>query len=753
MFKYDNFTASANRSLNLAAESAGKMGHTYIGSEHILLGLVSEGSGVAFAELNAKNVSVRNVRDMIKNTVGIGSPTILTKDDLTPKAKIIIENSNQRAKGSFRNTVGTEHLLLSLVAEAECMGAKILRSLKVSAAEIVSDLLTCQESEMGRSASRHKKDIKAPSLLLKHGRDLTEMASVGEIDGVIGREKEIERTIRILSRRTKNNPCLIGDPGVGKTAIAEGLAYLIEQGKVPETLIGKRIIALDLTSVVAGTKYRGDFEERVKQIMEETKKTGNIILFIDEMHNLIGTGSAEGAVDAANILKPALARGEIQMIGATTIEEYRKNIEKDSALERRFQPIHVEEPTRSETLRILKGIKGKYEKHHNVIFADAALEAAVDLSVRYITDRFLPDKAIDLMDEAASECEIKGRSGVGRYVKSEDIAFIVSQWTGVPVSGINENEKDKLINLESKLKENIIGQDEAVGAVSKSIRRSRLGIGNESRPIGSFLFIGSSGVGKTELSKLLAKAVFGKDDYLIKFDMSECMESHSVSKLIGAPPGYAGYDEGGRLTEQVRRKPYSVVLFDEIEKAHKDIFNILLSILEDGEITDSLGVHINFKNTIIIITSNACSDILEKRFSLGFAPGNTSEIKKEVKSRLKKLFRPEFLNRLDDIILFNNLTGDDLKKISRKMLEETVKRIQNTLKIKLDFTDELVDGIAEAAEKEKSGARPVRDAIRNNVEDAVSDMILNGIMEAGGKYTVSWNKKQIRLLDRSGILL
>lgn len=751
MFSFENFTAGANRALNLAVECAEKMGHTYVGSEHILLGLVSEGSGVAAAELSAKGISASALKSSIKTAVGMGSATRLSESDLTPRAANIIENARSKSMGTFRNTVGTEHILLAVLNEGECMALKILRELKVSPAEIVGDLLGDREINVPK---KHKSSKMVNSMLLRYGRDLTDLAALGEIEPVIGREKEIRRAVRVLARKSKNNPCLIGEPGVGKTAIAEGLALLISKAQVPESIADKRIISVDLTSVVAGTKYRGDFEERVKAIIAETKRLGNIILFIDEVHNLIGTGSAEGAVDAANILKPALARGEIQLIGATTIEEYRKNIEKDSALERRFQPIMVEEPTKEETLKILEGIKGYYEEHHAVEYTDEALKSAVELSQRYITDRFLPDKAIDLIDEAASETKIlRGSTASGKTeVTAADIAKIVSQWTGVPISKIDEDEKNKLASLEEELSSSVIGQEEAVKAVAKAIRRSRLGIGSGKRPIGSFMFIGSSGVGKTELSKALARSIFGKEDFLITIDMSEFMEKHSASRLIGAPPGYVGFDEGGQLTEKVRRKPYSVVLFDEIEKAHSDIFNLLLSILEEGEITDSTGRKINFKNTIIIMTSNLCSEIIGKSFSLGFSQGQ-SEIRKEVLSRLKKHFRPEFLNRIDDIVIFNNLSPEQIKQIAAAQLTELFSQLKQSLGCEISAKSEVLDYICSVAAADNSGARPVRRAIRNEIEDKISDMVLAGKLKKGEKYTIFCENNIIKILDSEKILL
>ncbi|MBR0414754.1 MAG: ATP-dependent Clp protease ATP-binding subunit [Clostridia bacterium] len=748
MFSFDHFTVGANKALNLAVENAQKMGHTYIGSEHILLGLVCEGSGVAAAELSTKGVSASVLKSTIKSRVGMGSATHLSERDITPKAASIIESARSKSMGTYRNTVGTEHLLLAILHESDCMALRILQQLQISPASIVGDL-------MGAAAGntpKRKAAGKPSSLLLKYGRDLTDLAARGEIEPVIGREKEIRRALRVLARKTKNNPCLIGEPGVGKTAIAEGLAVLIATAQVPEVLAAKKIVSIDLSGVVAGTKYRGDFEERIKAIITETKRLGNIILFIDEVHNLIGTGAAEGAVDAANILKPALARGEIQLIGATTIEEYTKNIEKDSALERRFQPIMVEEPTAAQTLQILEGVKQYYERHHAVKYTQSALESAVELSQRYITDRFLPDKAIDLIDEAASETKMARAGGAKVVVEAQDIAKIVSQWTGVPVTKIDEDESLRLSRLEEELSACVTGQDEAVQAVAKAIRRARLGISQAERPIGSFLFIGSSGVGKTALSKAIAKCVFGREDYLITVDMSEYMEKHSLSALIGAPPGYVGFEEGGQLTEKVRKKPYCVVLFDEIEKAHPDIFNLLLSVMEEGEIKDAMGRKINFKNTIIIMTSNICADILNKNFSLGFGQSETQR-KAEVQAALKKTFKPEFLNRLDEIIIFNKLGEAEIRRIAKQALREFAQHLENRFGCSVETDESLVNLICRKAMEENAGARPIRRAIQALLEDKISDMIMAGQFKSNKKYLFFCENNIVKILDSQKVLL
>ena len=750
MFSYEHFTAGANKALNLAVENAQNMGHTYIGSEHILLGLVCEGSGVAAAELSAKGLSAAVLKSAIKASIGIGSATRLSNKDITPRAASIIENARSKSMGTYKNTVGTEHLLLAILHENDCMALRLLRELQISPASIVGDLLGSAPS----ASPKRKSSSKSNYLLNKYGRDLTDLAALGQIEPLIGREKEVRRALRVLARKTKNNPCLIGEPGVGKTAIAEGLALMIAKAQVPAALADKKIISLDLTGIVAGTKYRGDFEERVKAIIAETSRLGNVILFIDEVHNLIGTGAAEGAVDAANILKPALARGEIQVIGATTIEEYTKNIEKDSALERRFQPILVEEPSAAQTLKILEGVKPYYEKHHTVEYTPAALESAVELSKRYITDRFLPDKAIDLIDEAASETKILRGEGnaAGTVVDANDIAKIVSQWTGVPLARMDEDESLRLSRLEEELAQHIVGQPEAVAAVAKAIRRSRLGLSSANRPMGSFMFIGSSGVGKTALSKAIAKSVFGGEDFLFTVDMSEYMEKHAVSRLIGSPPGYVGFEEGGQLTEKVRKKPYCVVLFDEIEKAHPDVFNLLLGILEEGELTDATGRKVNFKNAIIILTSNIATDILNRNFSLGFSQ-NTMQIKDEVLAALKKKFKPEFLNRLDDIIIFNKLGTEQMKEIARQQTEAFLRNAEHKLGCRLEADESVVDLVCEHAMRENAGARPVRRAISALLEDKISDLILEGKLQRNEKYRIICENNIIKVLDSEKLLL
>ena len=750
MFSFQHFTAGANKALNLAVEAAQSMGHTYIGSEHILLGLVREGAGVAAAELASMGMSEAVLKNAIKKEVGIGAPTKLGKRDLTPRAKSIIESAKSKSMGTYKNTVGTEHVLLAVIHEGDCMALRLMRDLKVSPAAVLGDLL----GAAGRSAAKSGSSFKVSSLLEKYGQDLTALAEKGAIEPVIGREKEMRRALRVLARKSKNNPCLIGEPGVGKTAIVEGLAILTATARVPQSLAGKRIVCLDLTSVVAGTKYRGDFEERIKAIIAETKRLGNIILFIDEVHNLIGTGSAEGAVDAANILKPALARGDIQLIGATTIEEYTKHIEKDSALERRFQPIMVEEPSPEQALTILKGIKKYYEEHHEVQYTGAALQSAVELSARYITDRFLPDKAIDLMDEAASESKLAGgrEAGDAVLVDAEDIAGIVSQYTGVPIAKIDEDESARLSTLESELSRFVIGQQEAIAAVSKAIRRARLGIANAGRPIGSFLFIGESGVGKSELAKALAVSVFGSQKYLIRIDMAEYMEKHAVSALIGAPPGYAGYEEGGQLSTAVRQHPYSVVLFDEIEKAHPDVFNLLLSILEEGELTDSLGRKVNFRNAIIIMTGNVCADILNKNVSLGFG-GSAQDLHRQVRTALKKHFKPEFLNRIDEIVIFNKPNREQLRAITRMQLRDFAEGVREKCGCELTVEESVVEYICERVARENAGARPIRCAIRTLLEDKISDMILAGIMQNDEKYTIFCENNLVKILDSQKLLL
>ena len=798
MYRFNSFTTKANEVLNLAIKSAQAYGHNYIGTEHILIGLLSTDSTIP--ALTNNNITYEGVDRLIREEIGVGNPTSLTPDDFTPRAKRIIEISFQIARTMRNSYVSVEHLLAALLKEDDSYAVKFINELGTDSQRVFDDLINDLSSNSydsnPQSSSKKKGKSKTPTLD-EFGKNLTELAKQGKIDPVIGREKEIERVIQILSRRNKNNPCLIGEPGVGKTAIAEGLALKIVNGEVPEMLANKTIYSLDLTSMVAGTKYRGDFEERIKKAMDEVKDNKDVILFIDEIHNIMGAGAAEGAVDAANILKPSLARGEIQVIGATTISEYRKNIEKDAALERRFQPVTVGEPTEEETVEILKGLRDKYEAHHKVKITDDAINSAVKLSSRYINDRFLPDKAIDLIDEAASvvrlnaytlpqnlkdmEEEIKRlnaekqdavnnqkfeeaakirdkaneinkllddekskwRNSSNHDVKavsSDEIAQVVSQWTGVPVNQLTKEESERLLNMEKILHERIVGQDKAVSAISKAIRRGRVGLKNPNRPIGSFIFLGPTGVGKTELCKSLAEAMFGDENAIIKLDMSEYMEKHTVSKLIGAPPGYVGFDEGGQLTEKIRRKPYSVVLFDEIEKAHPDVFNMLLQILEDGVLTDSQGRKVSFKNAIIIMTSNVgASKITDEKLALGFVQedGKKLSIEDLVMPDLKKTFKPEFLNRLDDIIVFNQLDQNDIEEIAKRMLKSLKKRTAD-LGIELDFTDNAITELAKEGFDKTYGARPLRRAIQSKIEDRLSELILDKTIGEGSKCTVDF---------------
>lgn len=798
MYRFNSFTTKANEVLNLAIKSAQAYGHNYIGTEHILIGLLSTDSTIP--ALTNNNITYEGVDRLIREEIGVGNPTSLTPDDFTPRAKRIIEISFQIARTMRNSYVSVEHLLAALLKEDDSYAVKFINELGTDSQRVFDDLISDLSSNSfdsnPQSSSKKKGKSKTPTLD-EFGKNLTELAKQGKIDPVIGREKEIERVIQILSRRNKNNPCLIGEPGVGKTAIAEGLALKIVNGEVPEMLANKTIYSLDFTSMVAGTKYRGDFEERIKKAMDEVKDNKDVILFIDEIHNIMGAGAAEGAVDAANILKPSLARGEIQVIGATTISEYRKNIEKDAALERRFQPVTVGEPTEEETVEILKGLRDKYEAHHKVKITDDAINSAVKLSSRYINDRFLPDKAIDLIDEAASvvrlnaytlpqnlkdmEEEIKRlnaekqdavnnqkfeeaakirdkanelkkllddekskwRNSSNHDVKavsSEEIAQVVSQWTGVPVNQLTKEESERLLNMEKILHERIVGQDKAVSAISKAIRRGRVGLKNPNRPIGSFIFLGPTGVGKTELCKSLAEAMFGDENAIIKLDMSEYMEKHTVSKLIGAPPGYVGFDEGGQLTEKIRRKPYSVVLFDEIEKAHPDVFNMLLQILEDGVLTDSQGRKVSFKNAIIIMTSNVgASKITDEKLALGFVQedGKKLSIEDLVMPDLKKTFKPEFLNRLDDIIVFNQLDQNDIEEIAKRMLKSLKKRTAD-LGIELDFTDNAITELAKEGFDKTYGARPLRRAIQSKIEDRLSELILDKTIGEGSKCTVDF---------------
>lgn len=805
MYQFKGFTEKANKALNLAIESAEKMRHNYVGTEHILYGLVKEGSGVAATALNECGVTEDALREKLESINGTMSLVELTPDDFTPRTKRVLRAAVIISSKTGYTYVGTEHLLLAILSESDSYAVAFLEELGVSVerlAQAVSkgmqggadDGFGGFENESAPNGSQ-----KGGSALDKFGRDLTQAAKNGEIDPVIGREKEIQRVIQILSRRTKNNPVLIGEPGVGKTAVAEGLALEIAKGNVPEILKDKRVVSLDLTGMVAGAKYRGDFEERIKAAIDEVKKSKNTILFIDELHTIVGAGAAEGSADAANILKPSLARGDFQVIGATTLNEYRKYIEKDAALERRFQPVKVGEPTPEQAVQILKGLRDSYEAHHKVKITDEAINAAVTLSSRYIADRYLPDKAIDLIDEGASKVRLasltspdnvkeledeiadyekekasaineqdferaarlrdeqkelqtklddakkkwqeqqKGNSG---EVTAEDIAKIVSEWTGIPVVQLTKEESERLLNMENVLHERVIGQSEAVTAIAKAIRRGRVGLKDPKRPVGSFIFLGPTGVGKTELCKALAEAMFGDENAMLRLDMSEYMEKHTVSKLIGSPPGYVGFEEGGQLTEKVRRKPYSVVLFDEIEKAHPDVFNMLLQILEDGRLTDSQGRTVDFKNTIIIMTSNVGARLItEKQSSLGFNSenGNAEEsekkdIKELVTGELRKVFRPEFLNRVDDIIVFNKLNKDEIKQIAVKMLKTLENRLDK-MNIKISFTDNAISEIADKGFDENYGARPLRRAIQNEIEDPLSEQMLEGKVKDGAVVT------------------
>ena len=785
-YRFKGFTAKANTALNLAIQAAQTLGHTYVGTEHIFLGLLREGTGVAAAVLSNRCITAAEYEKKVTELESAGAYTFVTPQDFTPRAKAVLEKSVEEAARMQYGYVGTEHLLLALLSDKNSIGMRILTQLDSHPEELQKDLgSSCDATYQSSDKKTASRDHNHSALSL-YGRDLTALAQKGKIDPVIGRSREIERVIRILVRRTKNNPCLIGEPGVGKTAIAEGLADRIVNGDVPELLLDKRIVYLDLNSMIAGTKYRGDFEERIKNAIEEVLRSGRVILFIDELHTLIGAGTAEGAVDASNILKPYLARGELQVIGATTLQEYRRHIEKDMALERRFQPVRVEEPTSEEAIEILKGLRDRYEAHHKVKISDEAIEAAVELSVRYIADRFLPDKAIDIMDETAAgvrlkrmpadpktrqmedrlkELEIEKRAAVHaqdfekaaalrdeekrlreqldltheenvkerrepvRVVTAEDVALTVSEWAGVPVSEISQAEGELLQHLDALLQERVIGQPEAVRAVAQAIRRGRAGLKDPGRPIGSFIFLGPTGVGKTELCKAVAAVVFGSEEQMIRLDMSEYMEKHAVSRMIGSPPGYIGHEEGGQLTEKVRRQPYSVVLLDEIEKAHPDVFNLLLQVLEDGILTDSQGRQVSFRNTVIIMTSNIGARLLTEGRSLGFSPTDSrspaekKEMQEDVMKELKKRFRPEFLNRVDGTILFSALARDEVRKIAEKMLCDLKIRLQKAGTNAI-FTDAAIDKIADSGYDKAYGVRPIRRVIRNEIENPLADRII-----------------------------
>ena len=809
------FTNSAQNVLEIAKEIAIELGHNYIGTEHILYGLSKEGSGVAAKVLENQEVEPQKILDKIDELIGREDKTEETLG-FTPRTKRVIENAFIEAKKLGYNYIGTEHLLIGILREADSIAARILLDLNVNIPKLYNEIIkVINDEEIGEDGTNTKKETRrkgsynSTATLNQFGEDLTKKAEEGKLDPVVGRKEEIQRVIQILSRRTKNNPCLIGEPGVGKTAVVEGLAQKIVAGDIPEILKDKRVVTLDISGMVAGAKYRGDFEERIKKALNEVKKAGDVILFIDEIHTIVGAGAADGAIDAANILKPLLARGEIQLIGATTLNEYRKYIEKDSALERRFSPVNVKEPTPSDTIEILNGLRDKYEAHHNVKITKEAIEAAVKLSVRYINDRFLPDKAIDLIDEASSRARIKTytepenlkelqtkieeiekdkeeavrsqkfekaaslrdkeKELKEKYEKEEqkwknkntkqvtniteeNIAEVISTWTGIPVYKITENENERLKNLEKELHKRVVGQNEAVEAVAKAIKRGRVGLKDPNRPIGSFLFLGPTGVGKTELSKALAQCLFGDESSMIRIDMSEYMEPHSVSKLIGSPPGYVGFEEGGQLTEKIRRKPYAVILFDEIEKAHPDVMNMLLQILEDGRLTDSQGRTVNFKNTVIIMTSNLGARVITDKKSLGFSNNEKQEdsqkdyeeTKKEVMQILKKELRPEFINRIDEIIVFHKLNDEEIRKIVDIMIAEVERRLKEQ-NIEIEVDDSVKDLIAKTGVDKAFGARPLRRTIQNLLEDKLAEEILDGNIQKNKVTKITTKDKQIVL--------
>ena len=799
---YYKFTTRAEKALEYAQEIAMELGHNYIGTEHLLYGLVEEGTGVASKVLQNQGLTSEKVKQSIEEIVGVGDEIEdANQISFTPRSKRVIENAFLEARRLGTEYIGTEHLLIGIMKEGDCVATRIMLEEDVNPQGLYNELIKVLNEEGEESnesnSSSSKGSYNSTPTLNQYGTDLTKQAKEGKLDPVIGRKEEIQRVIQILSRRTKNNPCLIGEPGVGKTAVAEGLAEKIVAGDVPEILKNKRVVSLDMASMIAGAKYRGDFEERIKKALKEVKKAGDVIIFIDEIHTIVGAGSAEGAVDAANILKPLLARGEIQLIGATTLKEYRKYIEKDAALERRFSPVTVNEPTEEEATQILFGLRDKYEAHHNVKITDEAIKSAVELSSRYINDRYLPDKAIDLIDEAASkvrmssytepdsfkelkdkiekldkekeeairvqdfekaakirdkenakkkeledakkEWETKSSKNVST-LKEEDIADVISSWTGIPVAKVSQSENDKLKNLEENLHKRVIGQDEAVSAVAKAIKRSRMGLKDPNKPIGSFLFLGPTGVGKTELSKALAENLFGSEDALIRIDMSEYMEPHSVAKLIGSPPGYVGYDEAGQLTEKVRRKPYSVILFDEIEKAHPDVMNMLLQVLDDGRLTDSQGRTVNFKNTVIIMTSNVGAKLITDKKTLGFIEEKENgekeyqDIKKDVMGELKKEFKPEFLNRIDEIIVFHKLEDNQIRKIVDIMLNNVAKLLKEQ-GIKLTVDENAKDLVAKKGTDKTFGARPLKRAIQTMVEDKIAEAMLDGKIKKEAKVT------------------
>ena len=806
-----SYTAKAKKAIEIAGRMSKSLQHNYVGTEHILIGLLKENTGVAAKVLNENGVELDKILGLIKELIA-PTESVLTAErgKYSPRAEKVLKSAEREANRFHADAIGTEHLLLALLKETDCVASRLLNTMAVKIQKVYVDTLIA----MGEDPNLYKEDLQggkqgkkkgASATLDQYSRDLTQMAQEGSLDPVIGREEEIQRVIQILSRRTKNNPCLIGEPGVGKTAIVEGIAERIVSGLVPDSVLGKRVVSLDLSGIVAGSKYRGEFEERIKKIIAEVSKAGNVLLFIDELHTIIGAGGAEGAIDASNILKPALARGEIQIIGATTIEEYRKYVEKDAALERRFQPVTVEEPTEEQAVEILKGLRSQYEQHHKVTISDEAVEASVRLASRYISDRFLPDKAIDLMDEAAAKvrlgsarkpeefvtiknaieekeilleralCDMdielarecrqekeelekklakltqKAKKEIQKknlMVGEEEIAEVVSGWTKIPVKKLAEDEASRLKKLEKTLHKRVIGQEEAVTAVAKAVRRGRVGLKDPKRPIGSFLFLGPTGVGKTEISKALAEAVFGNEQAMIRVDMSEYMEKHSVSKMIGSPPGYVGHEDGGQLSEKVRRNPYSVILFDEIEKAHPDVFNILLQVLDDGHITDSQGRKVDFKNTIIIMTSNAGAQAIVEPKKLGFSSVddeklNYDRMKNSVMEEVKRIFKPEFLNRIDDTIVFRSLNREDMKQIVTLMLKELIERCKKQMDITLNVRDSVKNYIVEKAYEPKYGARPLRRKIQNEIEDKLAEEILDGKVKKGNTVVVTIKKEQI----------
>lgn len=815
---HKQYTGQAKKALEFAGKLSKKLSHNYVGTEHILAGMIQEKSGVAAQVLGENQVEETKLLELIEELIAPGEGVVLLdRDGYSPRTQKVLDTAEKEASHFDSEKIGTEHLLLSILKENESAAVRLLNTMGVNLQKLYIDLLVAMGEEGSfsreemKSAKSRKRNLESTPVLDQYSRDLTRLALEGKLDPVFGREEEIHRVIQILSRRGKNNPCLIGEPGVGKTAIAEGLAQQISLGLVPESVSGKRVITLDLSSMIAGSKYRGEFEERIKKVIREVIGAGNILLFMDELHTIIGAGGAEGAMDASNILKPYLARGELQMIGATTVEEYRKYIEKDAALERRFQPVMVEEPSVEDTIEILKGLRKFYEKHHQVTISDQGIEAAARLSERYVSDRFLPDKAIDLMDEAAARVRLVGVKSYGQLqdmaaelnslteemeeaiqsmeleraselrqkkeelqqeyeklqkkakkslklkkaqVGENEIAEVVAQWTKIPVKKLAEEETARLRKLESVLHKRVIGQEEAVSAVAKAVRRGRVGLKDPGRPIGSFLFLGPTGVGKTEISKALAEAMFGSEEAMIRVDMSEYMEKHSVSKMIGSPPGYVGYDEGGQLSEKVRRNPYSVILFDEIEKAHPDVFNILLQVLDDGHITDAQGRKVDFKNTIIIMTSNAGAQSIIEPKALGFASvedekHNYDRMKSSVMEEVRRIFKPEFLNRIDETIVFHTLSKEDMKKIVTLLSKTLIQRCQNQMGITLHITGSVKSHIVETAYEPKYGARPLRRKIQNELEDSLAEEVLAGRVKAGDQVEITMRNKKVAIVVKN----